>query len=249
MEIREIKAGDILVLAPEGSIEGREETSAIEAKLGTALKTGSRFLVLDCTSVGQLTGAAIRVLLMTSRKLGSKGRLVLCGMNAKVQKAFAISGFDKDFSIVASREEALRLVLVPVQPRAVRTPKVPLLKPRVIKEMVAAPAIETGSEAPAIETGPEAPAAPEIAAVAPAVATSEVEFAPTGPASESVGHDGLVAAVLDALGRPNLHLATAHHPVRSDLEDVAIGVLAALRVHEGLTGEVKTWGRQPRTEG
>ena len=115
MEIREFREGDVLVLAPDGSVAGIEETSAIETKLGTALKAGFRLLVLDCAAVGQLTSAAIRILLMTSRKLDrTEGRLVLCGMNAKLKKAFSISGFDKDFTVVATREEALQRVLEPV---------------------------------------------------------------------------------------------------------------------------------------
>jgi anti-anti-sigma factor len=122
MEIREHRAGDVLVLAPDGSIAGIEETSAIDAKLVASLKEGARFLVLDCSAIGHLTSAAIRVLLLTSRKLErTSGRLVLCGMSAKLTQAFSISGFDKDFTIVATREEALQHALEPV-PRSVAAP-------------------------------------------------------------------------------------------------------------------------------
>ena len=129
MEIREFREGDVLVLAPDGSVAGSEETSAIETKLGTSLKAGFRLLVLDCAAVGQLSSAAIRILLMTSRKLDrTEGRLVLCGMNAKLKKAFSISGFDKDFTVVATREEALQRVLEPVQPRPARPAKAAVAK-------------------------------------------------------------------------------------------------------------------------
>src|ERR1043165_8822934 len=97
MEIHEIRDGDVLVLAPDGGVTDSEETSALETKLGTALKAGGRLLVFDCTSAAQLTSSALRVLLLHSRKLDrTDGRLVLCGMNARLAKAFSISGFDKD---------------------------------------------------------------------------------------------------------------------------------------------------------
>jgi anti-anti-sigma factor len=115
MEIRESREGDVLVLAPDGSLAGTEETSALEARLAAALKGGTRLLVMDCAGVGQMASTAIRALLQTSRKLGrGQGRLVLCRMNAKVQKAFSVSGFDKDFTVVATLEGALERVAEPV---------------------------------------------------------------------------------------------------------------------------------------
>jgi anti-anti-sigma factor len=124
MEIRDVREGDVVVLIPEGRIAGSEETSAIEVKLATALKAGVRFIVFDSRGLEQVPSPAIRVLLMTSRKLnGISGRLVLCGMCATAQKAFSVSGLDKDFVVVATREEALRRVLEPVPPSPPRTPK------------------------------------------------------------------------------------------------------------------------------
>src|SRR5215469_10300938 len=122
MEIHEIKDGDALVLAPDNSITDSEETSALEAKLATALKSGCRLLVFDCTAARQLTSSALRVLLLTSRKLDrTEGRLVLCGMNTRLTKAFSISGFDKDVTVVPTREGALQRVREPVPARRKET--------------------------------------------------------------------------------------------------------------------------------
>ncbi len=83
MEIHEIKDADVVVLAPDSSISDSEEISALEVKLGTALKAGGRLVVFDCAAAGQLTSSALRVLLLASRKLDrTEGRLVLCGMNS-----------------------------------------------------------------------------------------------------------------------------------------------------------------------
>ena len=207
MEIREFREGDVLVLAPDGSVAGSEETSAIEAKLGTALKAGFRLLVFDCAGVGQLTSPAIRVLLMTSRKLDrTEGRLVLCGMNAKVKKAFSISGFDKDFTVVATREEALHQVLEPVHPRAPRTAKASPPKRADVAEVLVPPSADV-REAPLVVPAPAAPPAP-------------------GPDL----HDALATALLDTLGVHVPRSESTGRIARSDLDALASGILAALRV-------------------
>jgi len=213
MEIRESREGDVLVLAPDGNVAGSEETSAMEAKLGTALKTGFRLLVLDCTGVGQLTSAAIRILLMTSRKLErTAGRLVLCGMNAKVQKAFAISGFDKDFTVVVTRAEAVQRVLEPARPRSVRAAKAPPPKAAVV-----VPAPEPVVEKP-VEVVEDAPAGQRPRLVAPAVPPPVPDFL------------ALATVLLDTLGVQASRPAAAGRIARPDL-DVLVGrILATLRV-------------------
>ncbi len=118
MDIREERAGDVLVLSPDGDLGSPEDSRALEQQLARALSAGSLFVVLDCGRVGHVTSAAIRALLLASRKLArAKGRLVLCAMTPKVQKAFSLSGFDRDFAVVAVRDEAVRLALEPVVPQ------------------------------------------------------------------------------------------------------------------------------------
>jgi anti-anti-sigma factor len=211
MEIREFREGDVLVLAPEGSIAGREETSEISTKLVSSLKTGFRWLVLDCAAVGQMTSPAIRALLQASRKLDRvEGRLVLCGMNARLRKAFSISGFDKDFTIVATRDEALQRVLEPVAPRPAR------------KERPSGaghtPVVIT-AEAPS----PAAP--PAIVESAPPVV--DVPTEPTLPATDV--REAIAAALLDALGVTALpDTARSSRHASTDLDALATGLLAAL---------------------
>lgn len=124
MEIKEERAGDVLVLAPDGDLSTSEDCHALEQRLSAALSAGTRFLVLDCARVGHLTSPALRALLLASRKLGRlKGRLVLCGMAPKVQKAFSISGFDRDFTVVPAREAAITAAMQPVAATAASAPK------------------------------------------------------------------------------------------------------------------------------
>jgi anti-anti-sigma factor len=216
MEIREFREGDVLVLAPDGSLAGSDETGALETKMGAALKAGTRLLVVDCAGVGQLTSAAIRALLQASRKLGrTAGRLVLCGMNAKVQKAFSISGFDKDFTVVATREEALRRVTQPVRPVPSRTAAASPAKGAVGVEPI--PVVQ---EAPQVAVQPS-PVAKDLApaSVAPAQA-------PSPPAPDP--REAMAAALLDALGvHPGVARSGSAAP--PGLDALANGVLAALR--------------------
>src|SRR5262249_21682485 len=137
-----------------------EETSALEAKLGTALKAGRRLLVFDCSAAGQLTSSALRVLLLTSRKLDrTEGRLVLCGMNARLTKAFSISGFDKDVTVVATREGGLLRVREPVVPRAPRQPRKEAARKDVRKDAGADAERKEATPAPPVASEPVVPVA------------------------------------------------------------------------------------------
>lgn len=212
MEIRESREGDVLVLAPDGSLSGTEETSALEARLAAALKGGTRQLVMDCAGVGQMASTAIRALLQTSRKLArSQGRLVLCRMNAKVHKAFSVSGFDKDFTVVAALEEALQRVTQPVG-------KVP-------SQTAKARAANVADAAEAIASSP--PAAEQPPPFVPAGPTPAAE--PTPPAGADP-HEALASALLDVLGVRVLEPAAGPSDVTPQrLDALADGILAALR--------------------
>jgi anti-anti-sigma factor len=222
MEIHEIKDADVVVLAPDSSISDSEETSALEVKLGTALKAGGRLLVFDCAAAGQLTSSALRVLLLASRKLDrTEGRLVLCGMNARLAKAFAISGFDQDVIVVATRDEALRRVREPILPRP---PRKDAARKKPVRK----------------ETAPVSPAAPEpvapvvpIAPVAPEVPVAPIDPSPPAAAARSANvSDAIVDVLLDTLGVRVARSAAARSSgvAASNLDALANGLLAALRV-------------------
>jgi anti-sigma B factor antagonist len=218
MELRESREGDTLVIAPDGSLAGSEETSALEARLGAAIKAGFQLLVIDCTSVGQMTSSAIRVLLLVSRKLGrTGGRLVLFGMNAKVKKAFSISGFDKDFTVVATRDEALQRALDPVSAAPSRT---------AVAVPDTAPVQAEAPDPQPVRAEPPPEETPPPAAAAPAAVAAAHSAAPQAPDPRVA----LAAALLDALGVHDVPPAAARAEVvaSSDLEALAAGILAAL---------------------
>jgi anti-anti-sigma factor len=217
MEIRESREGEAVVLVPDGSLAGVDETGVLEARLAAVQKAGERQIVVDCTRVGQLTSAALRALLVTSRKLArSQGRLVLFGMNAKVKKAFAISGFDKDFTVVETREEALRAAVEPVAPRAEAA------RPASAPPAAAPP---PAAAAPAVVPEPEAGVSPSVSSPP----------APPPPAHAPDPGEALANSLLDALGVGAVP-PTADRPGGigdAALELVASALLSALGVRRG----------------
>jgi anti-anti-sigma factor len=235
MDIREAREGDVVVLSPDGSLAGTEETSALESKLALVQAAGARFLVIDCTSVGQLASVAIRALLVASRKLGrSRGRLVLYGVNAKVRKAFAISGFDKDFTLLQTREEALERVLEPVAPvarpvgRGRSAPITTADQPAPALREPLVPAAEAPTGAAKASARAAAPGPPAAEPGAPgAEAAAAVPAAPP-PAVDDRG--ALADALLAALGARVVRAPAPPGATASskELEAAAEAVLAAL---------------------
>jgi anti-sigma B factor antagonist len=107
--IQETRRGDVVILAPEGSLAAAPECATLEQKLAAVIDGQAYRLVVDFAGVEQVAGSALRVLLRTQRKLVPlQGRLVLCALNEKVRKAFSVSGFDNDFTLVATRPEAIK---------------------------------------------------------------------------------------------------------------------------------------------
>jgi len=107
MGIAESREADAVVLAVEGRLD--EKASAdLETKVQERLTGGARRFIVDLAAAEHLSGAALRVLLMSGRKLAATGgRLVLCAPSPSVTAALEIAGFTRAFTICASRKEAL----------------------------------------------------------------------------------------------------------------------------------------------
>jgi anti-anti-sigma factor len=217
MDIKEERAGDVLVLAPAGDLTSGEDCHALEQRLSAIVVAGNRFLVVDCEHVSHLKSPAVRALLVTSRKvMRARGRLVLCGMTPKVHKAFSISGLDREFSVVSGRDEALRLVLEPLgakggAKRPVPAEQVPAAAPPELVDAPAPPATSAPAPAVAAAPPPSASAPPPAAAPAPdplaalgerlaaALSGGAAEPAPSPPPMLARDLDRLADALVNAL--------------------------------------------------
>ncbi len=107
MEIAQEKVGDVLVIAPSGTIDSRTAPQ-FEKRALDALAKGERRIVVDFAAVDFTSSAGLRVLLMLGKRLQpSGGTLVLCGLNEGVRKVLEVSGLMTAFPVVGTRQEAL----------------------------------------------------------------------------------------------------------------------------------------------
>lgn len=160
MDFECTKRGDAMVVAPKGSIN-TESSPKLEKKLIELQNAAERRLVVDFGQVDYISSAGLRVLLMTARRLKtSGGALALCSMNPGVTKVFALCGFERDFTIVAGRDEAItRVTAAPAAPMAPVAAK-PVVAAPVAPEK-ATPAVSRAQPGPAPAAVPR-PAAPAI---------------------------------------------------------------------------------------
>ncbi len=119
MDIVETREGDVIVLEPDGSLTAAPDCQALEKKLTALLDARTLRIVVDGAKVAQIGSGAVRVLLRVTRKLAPLGGcFVLCGLRERVRLALNVSGFDRDFVIVSSREEALARAMEAAAPAA-----------------------------------------------------------------------------------------------------------------------------------
>jgi anti-anti-sigma factor len=109
LEIAEFKDGEVTILAPKGSLN-TQTSPKLEQKLVGVLGGKGRLIVIDFKGVDYLSSAALRVLLLITRRLAKvHGRLLLCAMSDDLKRVFAVSGFDRDFTILGGRGEAVAM--------------------------------------------------------------------------------------------------------------------------------------------
>jgi anti-anti-sigma factor len=108
VQIAEARHGEVVVLRPDAAVASAAEAALLDGRLRALMDGGTRGLVLDCSEVGALGSAAVRVLLRASRKLAAGGgRLLLAGPSERLRRALEVSGFDKDFAVASDLSEAL----------------------------------------------------------------------------------------------------------------------------------------------
>jgi anti-anti-sigma factor len=107
MELNSEKNGSKLIL----HLSGRIDTLAsqqFEKKLTELVEKGNIELIADCNQLEYVSSSALRVLLLTLKKLKSKnGRFILFGLQPQIREVFDISGFLDLFQIFENRNEAL----------------------------------------------------------------------------------------------------------------------------------------------
>lgn len=103
--------GDVsTIIAIRGLVDARG-AGDLEAQLNALLEKHQSRLIIDFEDVELLTSAGIRVLVTIERRLTAlHGSLVLCGLNANVQRVLEVSGLASQFTTASSRVAARGLV-------------------------------------------------------------------------------------------------------------------------------------------
>jgi anti-anti-sigma factor len=168
MELDQSKHGDVVVLGPQGSLN-TETSPKLEQKVVELLNASERWFVIDFAKVDYISSAGLRVLLMMGKRLKAMGGAVaLSAMSRDVAKVFALSGFEREFTIAPTRHEALeRLFSGTASPAPASAPSAPAARAHAAPVPdSAAPPEPVAPQAPPPEPAPGAAFAPEPAASA-----------------------------------------------------------------------------------
>lgn len=107
MEISGERAGDILVLSPEGRIDG-SNSADFQSAVMERIDEGSESILLDFAGISYISSAGLRAVLILAKKLNqANGKFALCSMQPSVQSVFEVSGFVKIIDVHPDRDEAL----------------------------------------------------------------------------------------------------------------------------------------------
>ena len=107
MELSGERDGDILVLTPEGRIDG-SNSADFQSAVMERIDEGSESILLDFAGISYISSAGLRAVLILAKKLNQvSGRFALCSMQKSVQSVFEVSGFVKIIDVHPGREEAL----------------------------------------------------------------------------------------------------------------------------------------------
>lgn len=100
-------AGDVVVARLAGRLDSGAAQST-EESFARVLAAGANRLAVDLSDLEYISSAGLRVLLVVAKKLGqTNGKIVLFGLGPRVQEVFAISGFDRIFTIQADAAAAV----------------------------------------------------------------------------------------------------------------------------------------------
>ncbi len=107
MNITTTEVEGITIAEFEGNLDTNTAPEA-EERLGGLLEKGVTKILVDFTTLDYISSAGLRVLLVTTKRLGGTGgSMRICGLNETVDEVFEISGFSTIFSVFKSRDEAL----------------------------------------------------------------------------------------------------------------------------------------------
>jgi len=113
LQLREQRQQGVVILAPEGRLDSGK-IDQFQKALHERIREGHHRVLIDCTNLVFAASSALRVLLISVRKLNEVGgKLVLCNMNPHIHGIFDTAGFTKLMIIRETFDEAFAEVRPP----------------------------------------------------------------------------------------------------------------------------------------
>jgi len=107
MEIAESTHDAVLVLSLQGRLDSIT-APAFERLVRGRLADGHRRIVIDLDALDYISSAGLRILMIAGKALkAERGRIALCRVKGVVMEVLRISAFDRIFTILPSREQAV----------------------------------------------------------------------------------------------------------------------------------------------
>ncbi len=107
MDVLEERVNGVLVLLPDGRLDvaGAADLQLAAIRL---VEAGERRVIVDLNRASEVSGAALRVLLMLGKRLaGLGGALAVCGMAEEARRALEVAGLGEAIQVASTRTEAL----------------------------------------------------------------------------------------------------------------------------------------------
>jgi anti-anti-sigma factor len=101
------KDGDIVVITPQGSLEGGPDTFQIKDEVKAYLGRGDRKFLLDMGQVGFVNSTGIGVVVsLLSSVMASQGALHVCKVSDRARRSFVVTGVWALFKTFENCDEA-----------------------------------------------------------------------------------------------------------------------------------------------
>lgn len=110
MQIAEHNSGKFITLAPEGDLDANSSMQ-MDDKIQNGIDRDIYHFHIDCTGMRYISSAGLGVFISFMDVLTAHGgRFVFSGMAPNVYKVFQLLGLEELMTIVATREEAEKLL-------------------------------------------------------------------------------------------------------------------------------------------
>ena len=106
MELETTSEGGVLVVMPEGRIDGFN-SNEFQNALSAMIQEADSALVMDMERLTYISSAGLRVILQVAKNLQSQDKkLLLCSLSDAVGEVFRVSGFDRIIETHNTRTDA-----------------------------------------------------------------------------------------------------------------------------------------------